>query len=143
MIMGTEVLLLGGTDSGSRALSKDKSANLYLAVNAALGDLAEAVDRDLIDVLWMFNNFPPEMKPSARVEDVTFRQIEEEAAIIRDLAGAGAILDVEDPIIDWFRAKIGAPPMPEIRTDTGLDNPDEPGGNGGADAEDNVEDDEE
>ena len=42
---------------------------------------------------------------------------------MRDMASAGAIVSVGDPVIDWFRDRMGAPRPPEVETDTGFDEP--------------------
>lgn len=124
---GVEVLLLGSTESGSRALAKDKSRNLFLSVNAALVDLAEAVQRDLLKPLWILNGFTEDLMPTATPEDITFRDILDEAEVVRSLALSGAVLETGDPIVDWFRDKLGAPRPPEIEEGTGFDDMAPPG----------------
>lgn len=109
MIMGTEVMMVGRDGQGARALSEDKSRNLYLNGNAILADMAEAVDRDLTDVIWKMNGFPPEMKPKAVFEDVAFKNAKEMAQALNDMASAGAVLAPDDPAFDDIRAIMGLP----------------------------------
>ena len=112
-IIGAESLLLGSGATGSRALSEDKSKNLYLVVNGSLADIAEATNRDLIGALWTLNGFPEELKPMAEVEDAAFKDAVMIAATLRDMATAGATLAPDDPAIDDLRALLGVSPQPE------------------------------
>lgn len=114
LIIGAEQLLVGREGEGSRALSEDKSRNLYLTANATLADMAESVDRDLVDPIWQMNGLPEELKPKAKVEDVAFKDAEQIARTLADMANAGAILAPDDPAINDLRDLMGiqhAPPM--------------------------------
>jgi len=138
LIMGTEVLLTGRDGEGSRALSEDKSRNLYLSANAITADMAEATDRDLVDVIWTMNGFPDEMKPTAQVEDVSFKDAKIMAETLADMAGSGAILAPDDPAFNEIRELMGLPPAPPLdeelmRAQMGLGSPE---GSGGGDPED-------
>jgi hypothetical protein len=112
-IIGAESLLLGSGANGSRALSEDKSKNLYLVVNGSLADIAEATNRDLIGALWSLNGLPDELRPHAEVEDAAFKDAAGIAATLRDMATAGAVLAPDDPAIDDLRALLGVSPQPE------------------------------
>jgi hypothetical protein len=107
VIMGTENLMTGRDGEGSRALSEDKSRNLYLTANSILWDIAEAVERDIRDVIWKLNGLPDELKPKANVEDVSFKDAQQIATVLNDMASAGAILAPDDPAIDDLRALLG------------------------------------
>jgi len=114
MIMGTEVILVGRDGQGARALSEDKSRNLYLNGNAILADMAEAVDRDITPRIWSLNGFPEELMPSARSEDVAFKNAKEAAETLADMAQAGAVLAPDDPAFDDIRSWLGLPAMTPI-----------------------------
>lgn len=107
LVIGAENLLVGRDGAGSLALSKDKSAQLYLSVNSSLGDVAEFVARDFVGPIWALNGLPDELQPTLKTEDVAFRDIEAVTAALRDMATAGAILDPDDPAIDDIRDMLG------------------------------------
>lgn len=116
LIMGTDSMLVGRGGQGSRALSEDKSRNLYLVSNAALDDMAQAHDRDLVTTLWTLNGFPDDLRPELRTEDASFQDAALIAKALADMASAGAILAPNDPAIDDLRDLMGvsrAIPMDE------------------------------
>lgn len=118
MIIGTENLLIGSGDSGSRALSADKSRNLYLQANSTVQDMAEAFSRDLINPIWALNGLPDEIKPSLVPEDVSFQDAESIATTLREMAAAGAVLAEDDPIIQDVRDLMGVSRAPEGMVET-------------------------
>jgi hypothetical protein len=138
MIIGTESILVGREGEGSRALSEDKSRNLYLTINSSLGDMAEAADRDLVTPLWAMNGLPDDLRPKLSVEDAAFRDVEAVARTLNEMAQAGAILQPDDPAIDDLRQSMGLPKQPEIpadmleemrRSQMGVGGGNNPGGN--------------
>lgn len=120
-IIGTENIFTGANSSGSLALSKDKSSNLYLNINSTLDEMTEQFSKDIIGGLWALNGFDDKLKPKFKHEDVSFKDAEQMALVLRDLAGAGAILAPNDPAIDDLRVLLGLP----LQDLTGFD--DEPG----------------
>lgn len=114
LIMGTESMLVGRDGQGSRALSEDKSRNLYLTSNAALGDMAEAFDRDIVTMIWTMNGFPDELRPKLTVEDVAFKDAESVARTLADMAQAGAVLHPNDPAINDVRGLLGISEAEEL-----------------------------
>lgn len=117
LIMGTESLLVGREGAGSLALSENKSRDIYLGINAALGDMAEAYDRDLVDTIWALNGLPSELRPKLKTEDAAFRDVEQMARVLRDMGAAGAILHPNDPAINDMRALMALSPQPELTPD--------------------------
>jgi hypothetical protein len=113
MIIGVQGLLVGKQGAGSLALSQDKSTTMYLVVNSTLGDMREAVDRDVIDTIWMLNGFPEEMKPRSRTEDVTPKDVGKITDALRSLASAGATISNRDPVVNNVRDLMGVERMPE------------------------------
>jgi predicted ABC-type ATPase len=107
-IIGTESLMLGdGAGGANRALSEDKSRNLYLTANSVLGNIAAQATKDLIEPIWLLNNFDAKLMPTLSPEDVTFKDVQQIANTLRDMATAGAILDPSDPVIDDVRDLLG------------------------------------
>lgn len=105
-ILGVENLLVGDV-SGSRALSEDKSRNLYLTINSALGDIAEGFELDFVNAVWLLNGLDQRLKPTLKVEEVAFKSAEEITSSLKDMAAAGAVLDPNDPAIDDVRDVLG------------------------------------
>jgi hypothetical protein len=120
-LLGTEAIMLGA-DQGSRALSADKSRNMYLIANSVLGSIVASVDKDTIDRIMELNNFPEDKRPWFSAEDVSFRDVQEVTSSLRDMATAGAVLAPDDPVINDVRdmlgvsrAELDVPLIPEIR----------------------------
>lgn len=113
-IMGIENMLTGSDGAGSRALSEDKSRNLYLSVNSTLQDMGEGYSRDLINIICDLNGIAEELRPKARTEDASFKDVEMMARVLKDMSTAGAVLAPDDPAIDDMRDLMGLPPQPEM-----------------------------
>jgi len=92
-VLGVESLLLGSTGTGSLALSQEKAHNFALIVDDTLGEIAEAVQADLITRLFEINGWPLDMRPKAKTESTNIRNVEGITAALRDLATAGAPVD--------------------------------------------------
>jgi alkylated DNA nucleotide flippase Atl1 len=112
-ILGVEALLLGEQGSGNRALGEDKSRNLYLAVNGTVGDIREAMQRDIRDPIWALNGLPDEIKPKLKTEDVAFKDVVALSTMLSNMALAGAVLQADDPAIDDMRDLAGLSRAPE------------------------------
>jgi len=113
-ILGVESLLIGGSgQGGSRALSEDKSRNLYLGVNATVNDIKEAMRRDFIGAVWKLNGLPAKLMPKLDTEDVAFKDVAVVAKALADMATAGAILPPDDPAINDVRDLLGVSKMPD------------------------------
>ena len=111
-IIGTESLMMGA-EGGNRALSQDKSRNLYLIANSCLANIAAGYTHDVIGPIWLLNNFPDELRPTFEVEDVSFRNVSEIGTVLRDLASAGAVMAPDDPVLADVRQLLGvSPPGP-------------------------------
>jgi hypothetical protein len=113
-IIGTEQMLVGREGAGSLALSEDKSRNLYLNATSILTDMTEAYDRDLVGPIWALNGFPDDLRPYLDHEDVSFKDVEQIARTLRDMATAGAILAPDDPAINDLRDLMGIQHAPEM-----------------------------
>lgn len=113
MIIGVEGMLIGSGSSGSRALSEDKSRNLYLQANSTLQDVTESYDRDFIGPLWRLNGLPDAIRPTLAAEDVSFTDAEAVARTLAEMATAGAVLTPDDPAINEVRDLLGVARPPE------------------------------
>lgn len=114
-VLGVEQLLLG-EGAGSYALSRDKTSSFYLLVDGALTEVREAVADDLVDRIWRLNGWPEEMKPEMGTEAIRHTDVAEVAAVLRDMATAGAILSPDDPVVNEIRDMMGMPVAPEETT---------------------------
>lgn len=124
-IMGTEAILMGADGKGSLALSKDKSSNLYIQVNSTLNQMAQQMTKDVIEPLWALNGFDPKLKPSFKVEDVTFHSVEEMAQVLSDMASAGVVLAPDDDAVKELFTLMGlsapeAAPVVEVPEPQGM-----------------------
>jgi hypothetical protein len=112
-IIGVETLLLGSQgQGGSRALSEDKSRNLYLSINGTVKDIAEGFRRDMIGPVWAMNGLDPKLMPKLHTEDVAFKDVAAVAKSLSDMATAGAILAPDDPAINDVRDLLGISKQP-------------------------------
>lgn len=117
-ILGVEQLLLGEGSAASRSLSHDKTQSFFLLVDGTLRELEEAVKDDLVRTAWQLNGWPEEMMPKPSHEAVRFRDVEEIAGALRDMATAGAVLDPRDPAVGEVRDLLGlSRPDPELMND--------------------------
>lgn len=114
-LLGTEQIILGEGDSGSHALSRDKTNQFSLTVDGTLGELAETYEDDLVTPLFQLNGWPEEAMPSMKPEAVQYRDVEQIARSLRDMAAAGAMIQPEDPAVEEFYALIGLTP-PDLMT---------------------------
>lgn len=140
-LLGTESIMLGDGDGGSHALSRDKTNQFSLTVDGTLGEMADSMEQDLIRTLFQLNGWPEEAMPEMQPEAVQYRDVEQIARSLRDMAAAGAVLSPTDPAIAEFRALIGLSPPDEedMESDLAL-TPNQQPGQAPADAEDEMPD---
>lgn len=103
-IIGTENIMVEG---GSLALSKDKSANLYLHVDSALATIKETLERDFIGTLCDLNGIDRKYAPTFSVEGAAFKDAELVTSALSNLASAGAVMGPDDPAIREVRNMMG------------------------------------
>jgi len=112
-VLGVEQLLLGESSTGSHALSKDKTQSFFMLVNGTLKELCEAVGDDLLTPLFMLNGWDRKLKPKPSVEAVSYQDVEVITAALKDLATAGATLDMRDPAVGEIRDLLGISRTPQ------------------------------
>jgi hypothetical protein len=116
-VIGTEFLMLGSDGSGSLALSKEKTHVFRESVSSTLSEMGDTFDADLIGPLWALNGWSDGLRPKLKPGQVQNKDIEEVTTALRDMATAGAPLQVNDPVINATRDLLGVPHAPEIDTD--------------------------
>lgn len=110
-VLGVEQLLLG-EGGGSYALSTDKTSSFFLLIDGALTEIKEAIEADLLKTLWQLNGFDEALMPKLKTEAIRHTDVQEAAAVLRDMATAGAVLDADDPVVDELREMLGLSPRP-------------------------------
>lgn len=112
-VMGVQSLLTNAGSHGSKALHVSESQNLFLIVNSALGDMAEGMTKDVSDQICALNGIDESLWPELTCEDVAFKEVDQIAATLRDMALAGATLEPDDPAINDVRDLMGVERVPE------------------------------
>lgn len=107
MLCGTESLLVGSGSTGSRALSEDKSRNLYLNVDAGLLDVVSAVNKDIIPPLMILRGIPRHLWPRAEAESAAYMDVVKRSQLLVNLAQAGAVTNLQDPAVNELRLAAG------------------------------------
>lgn len=98
-----DFILLGSGDTGSWALSKDKSNLFVRALSGWTESIAETINRHLIPKLWKHNSFDAAYMPFLRPGRVVDADLLELGGFIRDIAGAGAMLFPDDDLENELR----------------------------------------
>lgn len=112
-VLGVEHLLLGESSSGSFALSRDKTQAFGLIVDSTLTEIKETFEADFLDPLWMMNGWDDELRPTFKIEQIQYRDIEQVTTALEQLAKAGAPLGLEDPAVNEVRQQLGLSDAPE------------------------------
>lgn len=112
-ILSMEGLLLGSGPNGTRSLSEGKSNNLAIVVDSTQKEMAETFDRDFIATIGELNGWPKEMWPKFNPEPIRFKDVGEVTQALNDMAGAGAILSPDDPVINAVRGLLSMPEQTE------------------------------
>lgn len=122
-VLGVEHLMLGSDNTGSFALSKDKTQSFGLIVSSTLQEIKQVMESDFLDPLFELNGWDLKLKPKFKVEQIQYRDIEQVTAALVDLARAGATLMPDDPAIKEIRDQLGLSNQPEREIDLMLPNP--------------------
>jgi hypothetical protein len=112
-VLGAEALLLGSTNTGSQALATEKTGSLHQTVNSDLKDIAATLRRDLITPILLMNGVDKALVPNLIVEEVSNRDAEAAANVLKSLVAAGASFLPEDPIFNSIRNDMGYESQPE------------------------------
>jgi hypothetical protein len=104
-----DFIMLGSTDRGSFALSKDKSNLFIKALEGWNEAIAETLNRYLIPRLWRMNNFDRQYMPYLRPGAVAPVDLDSVGQFISDLSRAGAPLFPDDELENTLRAAADLP----------------------------------
>jgi hypothetical protein len=115
-LMGTEHMMMGD-QGGNRALSEDKSRNIYLIANSVLHYVRTQAQHDVVEPLWMLNGFDEDKKPTFESEDVTFKNVDQIAGTLQKMAAAGATLSPDDEVVNDVRDLLGVSRSAPVRLD--------------------------
>ncbi len=113
-----DFIFLGQQTVGSFALSSDKTALFATAVGGFLKSIVATINRGLVPKLWELNGKDPELQPSLGVGDIETPNLQELAAYISSLAGAGMPLFPDRELENSLRKIGGMPEAPEEGTQT-------------------------
>ena len=116
-ILGVESILLGEGDRGSFALARDKTNQFSLTVDSTLEELAQSFHDDLLRVVWRLNGWPEEAMPTLEPEAASYRDVEQIATALAELARSGAMLTPDDPAVNEVRALLGLSPTDDLTRD--------------------------
>ena len=83
-------------------------------MESLIGQIRNALDRDVLDIVWLLNGWPEEMKPRFKTSPLQRKDVTEVMGVLEGLARAGATLAVGDPAIDSARESVDLPPAPEF-----------------------------
>jgi len=116
----TEFLILGDDSAGSLALSNNKLRVFMTMIDGLLQDVAENMERDVRDLVWMMNGWNPDLKCRLITEKLSMRQVTEVTQALGDLNRAG--LMPGDPAINEVREMLGLSPVDplEVAQEVGL-----------------------
>jgi hypothetical protein len=74
-------------------MQAQKSADYYRFVEGILENVAGVIARDAVDVVWALNGLDPALKPSPKFSRLSFHDVLELIAALKDLSTAGLTLD--------------------------------------------------
>jgi len=115
-LFGVEHMLIGGSNRGSQALSRDKSTTFAITCDAVLWELVHAFEKQIIEPLWALNGFDDDLKPTLAVEKIQWRDVEQITGALLQLAQAGALLTPDDPRVGQVMDLLGLS-SPDMRDD--------------------------
>lgn len=104
-----DFMMLGSTDSGSFALSRDKSNLFIRAIKGWMDSIAETLNRKLIPKLFAMNGLDTDYMPFLSYGEIAPVDLEELGRYISDLARSGAPLFPDDDLERVLRNAAGLP----------------------------------
>ncbi len=106
-----EHLLIGGSNRGSQALSKDKSDNYGMTGDSALAEMKHTLQIDFVRPLCTMNGIDKKIEPKLKVGKVQWRDIEQVTGALQSISVAN--LDPRDPAVNEIRDLLGISRIPE------------------------------
>jgi hypothetical protein len=108
--LNVEHIMLGSA-GGSLAMQAQKSADYYRFVEGILENVAGVIARDAVDVVWALNGLDPALKPSPKFSRLSFHDVLELIAALKDLATAGVTVDRSDDAVKAVFEFLGLPTL--------------------------------
>lgn len=106
-----EFLMLGGTSTGSYALSKSKTDLFLRSMESYINSIVDVLNRQVIYRLWEINGLDPMLMPKLVAGDVAPHELRELGAFLRNLNGADITLSDEVEIVN---ALLEAAELPQV-----------------------------
>ena len=110
LALNVEHIMLGSA-GGSLAMQAQKSADYYRFVEGILENVAGVIARDAVDVVWALNGLDPALKPSPKFSRLSFHDVLELIAALKDLSTAGLTLDRSDDAVKAVFEFLGLPTL--------------------------------
>jgi hypothetical protein len=92
-------------------MQAQKSADYYRFVEGILENVAGVIARDAVDVVWALNGLDPALKPSPKFSRLSFHDVLELIAALKDLSTAGLTLDRSDDAVKAVFEFLGLPTL--------------------------------
>jgi len=108
-----DFIFLGHDQTGSFALSSDKTNLFSVALSTFLGIIQATLQNKLVPMLLQLNGEPTENPPQIRHGDIEVPDPEVIATFVDRLAGVGALTLPDERFENWLRNLIKAPALPE------------------------------
>lgn len=108
-----DFIFLGQGQTGSFALSSDKTALFATALGTILKQIAEPINRVLLPKLWKLNGMKPETMPCLVHDDIEKPDLQQLGEFIRALTGSGATLFPDRGLENRLREFASLPKAPE------------------------------
>lgn len=96
----SEFLMLGGSSSGSYALSKSKTDLFLRALEAYIQTIVDVLNKQLVERLWEINGLDWQYLPKIVAGDVAPHDLKELGSYLRNLNGADISLADQPDIVD-------------------------------------------
>jgi hypothetical protein len=110
-VLGIEFAMLGGGDTGSWALSADKTSLFATRLQTTLTELAAFATRDLAAPLVALNGYDPvTCTPTLVAQPISTEAVKDTCQALQALAAAALLPG--DPAIDVIRERLHLPPAP-------------------------------
>lgn len=104
-----DFILLGQRQVGSFALSDNKTDMFKTSLGTYLDVIEEEINRKLINLLWEYNAFDPDLRPELEHEDVDAPSLEVLGNFVRNVTQGGAMGDIDLDLVNAFRGAANLP----------------------------------
>ena len=95
-----EFLMLGGSSTGSYAMSKSKTDLFLRSVESYINSIFDVINKQLVERLWQLNGLNYDLMPKVVPGDVAPHDLKELGSYLRNLNGAEINLSDQMDIVD-------------------------------------------